>query len=38
MSNTLAAVIFGTVFFILGDIFGTQGIIEAGKQIISHFQ
>ena len=38
MSNTLAVVILGAIFFILGDIFGTQGVIDAGKQIISHFQ
>lgn len=38
MSNTVAALIFSVTFFVLGDIFGIDGVIEAGKQIISHFQ
>ena len=37
MFNALPALLLGSVFFVLGDIFGIDGIIRAGKQIISHF-
>jgi hypothetical protein len=37
MFNSLTVVFFSVVFFVLGDIVGIERIIEAGKQIISHF-
>jgi hypothetical protein len=38
MFNAATTATFGIVFFILGDIFGTEGITQAVKQVISHFQ
>tara|TARA_Y100001937_G_scaffold115508_1_gene166380 strand:+ start:148 stop:264 length:117 start_codon:yes stop_codon:yes gene_type:complete len=38
MSNVAITTITCMAFFLLGDIFGVEGIVEASKQIISHFQ
>lgn len=37
MFNAMTTLFFSAIFFILGDVFGIDGITTAFKQIISHF-